>query len=31
MIERFAKKKEAKAIKDVMTQLENYLKNLSYK
>ena len=30
-IERFAKKKEAKAIKDVMTQLENYLKNLSSK
>jgi CheY-like chemotaxis protein len=30
-IERFAKKKEAEAIKDVMTQLENYLKNLSSK
>jgi len=30
-IERFAQKKEAKAIKDVMTQLENYLKSLRYK
>lgn len=30
-IERFAQKKEAEAIKDVMTQLENYLKSLHYK
>lgn len=30
-IEGFAKGKEAKAIKDVMIQLENYLKNLHYK
>ena len=30
-IERFAQKKEAKAIMDIMTQLENYLKSLRYK